>query len=141
MLDGRLHGVRHRVRRDLALTDHARRGVVAELTLEHPQSSLNDLWLRFHRIRRPTEPRADDAVAVLREAGLEPNRTDWEPPLRGGFADRADLVAWVRRRLCLSADRDQEVAEAIADRTIERDGLANFAPQPVVTLWWPGTAR
>jgi SAM-dependent methyltransferase len=124
----------------LALTDHARRRVVAELTLTHPQSSLNDLWLRFHGLRRPTEPTADDAEAALREAGLEPNRQDWEPRSRGGFADRADLVAWVRRRLCLSADHDLEVAEAIADRTVERDGLVNFAPHAVVTLWWPGTA-
>jgi SAM-dependent methyltransferase len=125
----------------LALSDHARRRVVVELTLTHPQSSLNDLWLRFHGIQRPTEPTADDAVAVLREAGLEPHREDWQAPLRGGFADRVDLVAWVRRRLCLSADRDPEVADAIADRIVERDGLANVAPQRVVTLWWPGTAR
>jgi cyclopropane fatty-acyl-phospholipid synthase-like methyltransferase len=125
----------------LALTDHARRRAVVELTLTHPQSSLNNLWLRFHGIQRPTGPTADDAVAVLREAGLEPSREDWQAPLRGGFADRADLVAWVRRRLCLTADRDPEVADAIAERTVERDGLTNFAPQPVVTLSWPGIAR
>jgi SAM-dependent methyltransferase len=121
-----------------ALTEHSRRRVVVELTRNHPQSSLNDLWLRFHGLRRPTRPTADDAVEVLTEVGLKPERQDWQPPQRGGFADRKDLVGWVRRRLCLSADRDPEIEEALAGRVLERDGLAGFAQQPVVTLWWNG---
>jgi len=113
--------------------------VVVELTRTHPQSNLNDLWLRFHGLRRPTGPTADGAEAVLREAGLRPRREDWEAPFRGGFAERAGLVAWIRRRLCLGPDRDPEVEEAIADRVIERDGMVGFAGQPVVTLWWDGS--
>ncbi len=123
-----------------ALTEHSRRRVVVELTRNHPQSSLNDLWLRFHGLPRPTSPTADDAVEVLTEVGLRPERLDWQPPQRGGFADRTDLIAWVRRRLCLTADRDQEVEEALSGRVLERDGLAGFAQQPVVTLWWNGAA-
>ena len=124
-----------------ALTEHARRRVVVELTRNHPQSSLNDLWLRFHGLHRPARPTADDAVEVLTEAGLRLERADWQPPHRGGFADRRDLVAWVRRRLCLTADRDAEIEAALAGRVLERDGLAGFAQQPVVTLWWDGVAQ
>jgi SAM-dependent methyltransferase len=123
-----------------ALTDHARRRVVAEVTARHPLSADNDLWLRFHGIVRPTRPTADDAVAVLRELGIEPGREDWETPGTGGFGRREDLVAWIRRRLCLPADRDPDVAEALEDRIVERDGRFGFGPRPVVTLWWEGTA-
>ena len=123
----------------LALTDHARRRVVVELTDTHPQSTLNDLWLRFHGLRRPTRPTADDAEDVLHEAGLDPRREDWLAAPSGGFAERRNLVAWVRRRLCLTPDRDPEIDAALGDRIIERDGLFGFERQPLVTLWWPGT--
>jgi SAM-dependent methyltransferase len=54
----------------LRLADHARRRVVMELTVTHPLSPTNELWLRFHGVVRPERPTADDAEAVLREAGL-----------------------------------------------------------------------
>jgi SAM-dependent methyltransferase len=123
-----------------ALTEHARRRVVVELTARHPLSADNDLWLRFHGIVRPTRPTADDAVAVLRELGIEPQREDWQTPGTGGFGRREDLVAWIRRRLCLTADRDPDVAEALGDRIVEGDGRFGFGPRPVVTLWWEGTS-
>jgi len=121
-----------------ALTRHARARVVCEITANHPQSGLNDLWLRFHGVPRPSRPTAEDAVAVLTESGLEPRSARWEAPARGGFAERAGLVAWIRRRLCLPADRDPEIEAAIADRIVERDGTFGLGGQPVVTLWWSG---
>jgi SAM-dependent methyltransferase len=123
-----------------ALTDHARARVVAEMTPQHPQASLNHLWLRFHDLRRPAGPTAEDALEVLRETRLTPEMEIWQPEVRGGFADRRDLVAWIRRRLCLPAERDPEVDEAIAGQVIEVDGLHTFAPGPVATLWWSGSA-
>jgi SAM-dependent methyltransferase len=124
----------------LRLTDHARRWVVMELTLTHPLSPTNELWLRFHGVVRPERPTADDAEAVLREAGLQVHRQDWQAPRPGGFASRADLVASVRRQLCLTADRDPEIEEAIRHRVIERAGLFGFPDRPVATLWWDGCA-
>jgi SAM-dependent methyltransferase len=125
----------------LALTDHARRRVVVEITAAHPLSNLNELWLRFHGLRRPEHPTADDAVAALREAGLDPEREDWTPPTSaGGFASRSDVVAFVRRRLCLTAEHDPEIDAALEDRIQQRDGLFRFPPRPVVTLSWPGSA-
>jgi hypothetical protein len=48
-----------------------------------------------------------------------------------------DLVAWVRRRLCLTSDRDPEVAEAIAPQVVHQDGVHRFGgTRRVVTLWW-----
>ncbi len=126
----------------LALSGRARRRVVLELPPRHPVSDLNDLWLRFHGLRRPERPTADDAVAVLREAGIDPEREDWtSAEWRGGFSRREDVVAFARRRLCLTPDRDPEVAEAIADRVVERDGRFGFPPRDLVTLWWEGRAR
>jgi SAM-dependent methyltransferase len=118
-----------------ALTAHARRRVVLELTYRHPASNLNDLWLRFHGIVRPLEPTADTAEAVLRALGLAPERRDWAAPIVGEtFLDPADLVALTRRRLCLPPTRDPEIAEALAAR-----GVADRPPtRDVVTLWWPG---
>jgi len=124
-----------------ALTNHARRRVVVELMSVHPVSNLNDLWLRFHGLRRPTEPTADDYAAVVREMGIEASRADWVVrDWHGGFSRPEDLVAFVRRRICLTPDRDPEVWEAIRERVVERDGTFGLPPRPNVTLWWQGTA-
>jgi SAM-dependent methyltransferase len=126
----------------LALTGHARRRVVAELTDRHPLAGLRPLWRRFHDLDRPTGPGADDAVAALGAAGLEVDRQDWEQPDRFGFDDFDELVAFTRRRLCLPAARDPEVAEALlADGTRQVDGVwVSGQPRRVTTLSWPGTA-
>jgi SAM-dependent methyltransferase len=124
-----------------ALTAHARRRVVAEMTTDHPQTRLNPLWLRFHDLQRPTRPTAMDAVAVLRQAGLDVKWQQWEEPRPGGFRRAEDIVAWVRRQLCMPPERDPEVREALVGSIIERDGLYGFPDRPVVTLWWNGGAR
>ena len=123
------------------LTDHARRRVVTEMTLTHPLSPMNDLWLRFHGHVRPTGPTADDAMAVLEEVGLAPKREDWTAPRPGGWASRAELVATIRRQLCLPADRDPEIDAAISERIIEREGRVGFPDRTVATIWWDGSAR
>ena len=126
----------------LALTGHARRRVVAELTDRHPLAGLRPLWRRFHDLDRPTGPGADDAVAALGAAGLEVDRHDWVQPDRFGFDDFDELVAFTRRRLCLPAARDPEVAEALLDEgTRQVDGVwVSGQPRRVTTLSWPGTA-
>ena len=125
----------------LRLTDHARRRVVLEMTERHPMSDLNPLWLRFHGVVRPTSPTSDDAEAVLRELGLRPERRDWNQARLGGYESVAEMVAHVRRMLCLPAERDPEVREALAARIIERDDGFGFPDRPVTALWWHGSAR
>jgi SAM-dependent methyltransferase len=124
----------------LRLTDHARQRVVLELTAQHPTSDLNPLWLRFHGLARPTRPTSDDAEAVLREIGLAPAREDWDAPRPGGYESVQEMVAHVRRLVCLPSERDPEIEEAIAPRIVERDGRFGFVDRPVTTMWWEGSA-
>jgi hypothetical protein len=121
-----------------ALTDRARRRCVVELTERHPWAWMHDLWLRFHDLERPDGPTADDAEAALRELGHGVGREDRVEPGTGGFERRGDAVALVRRRLCLSSDRDEEVAAALGDLLAEHDGLWSAGPpaQAIATLWW-----
>ncbi len=110
-----------------ALTATARRGVVVELGGSHPLLGLAPLWRRFWDLDRPEGPRADDAVAVLRELGIDPV-VEVAERARLHWASPAEEVAFARKRLCLPASRDGEVAEALAE--LPR------GPRPVVTVWW-----
>ena len=125
-----------------ALTSHARRRVVAELTTVHPLTSLNPLWLRFHGLRRPTGPTAADLLAILAEAGVTAGHTEWSRPAEADYADFAELVDVTRRRLCLPADRASEVEAALLDlgSSRERPGDLGSSGRRVVTIWWEGTA-
>lgn len=127
-----------------ALHDHARHRVVIEITSTHPLAWMSDLWLRFHGLERPTEPTADDAEQALRGSGFEINREDVErPPRTGGFEQREDAIGLIRRRLCLTPDRDDEIAEALGDRLAQHDGLWSAGPeaQRLVTMWWDTADR
>jgi SAM-dependent methyltransferase len=126
-----------------ALTGHARRRVVVELTERHPSVALGPLWRRFHDLDRPSGPGADDAAAALAALGLEVDRQDWEHQDRFGFDDLDELVAFTRTRLCLPARRDPEVARALLEQGFHQvDGVwVSGQPRRVTTLSWPGTAR
>lgn len=106
-----------------ALTAAARRGVVVEMLEQHPLTWLDPLWARFHGLQRPESATSDDAAAVLGELGITPEVRRWErartPPKD---------AQWVARRLCLPAERVDEVAAA----------LAEIPPRPrtAVTLTW-----
>jgi Methyltransferase domain len=127
-----------------ALDAHARRRVVIEITPTHPLAWMTDLWLRFHRLERPTEPTADDAEGALRDLGFDVGREDVERPSSpGGFQRREDAVGLIRRRLCLTPDRDDEVAEALGSRLAQHERLWSAGPdtQRLVTMWWDRAAR
>jgi SAM-dependent methyltransferase len=120
-----------------ALHHAARRRVVLELTARHPLHWMNDLWERFHGIDRPGGPTAGEAVEAIDELGLDPRVDRWStPPRSGGFERREDAVALIRRRLCLSADRDDELVVALGPRLAQRDGLwnAGSADQELVAI-------
>lgn len=123
----------------LALDSKAKNRVVVEVTPNHPLSWMNDLWMLFHGLQRPTVPSYRDAAAALREIGFPAQTAVIDgPPVTSGFATRADAVALMRKRLCLHPEQDEPLAEALGDRLIERDGLWSAAPadHSIVTLWW-----
>jgi SAM-dependent methyltransferase len=107
----------------VALTVAARRGVVMELTAQHPMAWLDPLWARFHDFYRQTPATADDAVAVLEQLGITPTVIRWERPAR-----LPEDPEWVAQRLCLPVERAGEVAEALVD--------VPPRPRTTVTLTW-----
>jgi SAM-dependent methyltransferase len=122
-----------------ALQRHARRRVVIEITERHPLAWMSDLWMRFHGLERPAGPMAEDAFEALGELGLAARlERETRPPRPGGFERPEDAVALVRRRLCLTADRDEEIARELGPRLARRHGLWSAGPaeQTAVTLWW-----
>jgi SAM-dependent methyltransferase len=108
------------------LDGHARRRVVMELTSVHPRTGVNNLWRHFWDVGRPTGPTADDAVAVLVEAGIRP-QVERSPRIARPVT-RAERVASARRYLCLTEDRDPEIDALLGDES-ELTG-------ELVTLWW-----
>ena len=121
------------------LDAHAHRRVVIEITSAHPLVWMADLWRRFHGLERPTGPSADLGVAAIGELGIEVRREDEaRVPRSGGFERRDDAIAFIRRRLCLRSDRDAELADALGERLVERDGLWAAGPleHRIVTMWW-----
>jgi len=126
-----------------ALTAAARRGVVAEMTMEHPLVSLNPLWLRFHGLRRPVGPTAADVLRILDAMGLRPGHETWRRPGGRDYGSFAELVDVTRRRLCLPPERADEVAEALAESGIDPEHPVDLGSsgREVVTIWWDGSAE
>jgi SAM-dependent methyltransferase len=113
-----------------ALSASAHHRVVLELPIRHPLAGMAPLWRHFWGLARPDGPTAEDAVGVLREAGCGAHLEQWEEQVRRlTGVPFEDQVRFMRIRLCLSADRDPEVAEQL-----RRAG----PPQPrrLATIWW-----
>jgi SAM-dependent methyltransferase len=123
-----------------ALTAHARRLVVAEVSAEHPLVSLNPLWLTFHGLRRPLSPTADDLLDILTMMGLRPGHQRWRRPGGHDYASFAELVDVTRRRLCVAADRAAEVASALVTLGADPEHPVDLGSsgREVVTIWWNG---
>jgi hypothetical protein len=126
-----------------ALNDAAERRVVVEITRSHPRnrSLERQLWRHFWNLERPQGPSWEDAVAVMREAGIEPNLELWESQQRGGFESLDELVSWMRRTVCLDPGRDDEVRAIVLQHAAEYDGLWRLSAEPraLTTLWWDVT--
>jgi SAM-dependent methyltransferase len=109
-----------------ALTKHARRRVVMEITGRHPVTMQAPLWKRFWGIDRPDGPGAADAADVLREVGIDPVVAVAERP-PPAWTDVTARVAFTRQRLCLPASRDPEIAEALTELPPGRREVWTFA--------------
>ena len=114
-----------------ALDAHARRRVVLELPQTHPLSGMTPLWRHFWGLERPHGPTATGALAVVRELGLAAQLEEWED----AYENRPDAwlpteqqVEFMRIRLCLTQDRDAELARVMA--------ALPPVPRRLATLWW-----
>lgn len=97
-----------------ALAAHASRRVVVELTARHPSVALRPLWQRFWGLERPDGPDAGLFIEVVAERGFVATTASEIRPLDKAARDQADYVRFVRRRLCLPAAAEPEVASALA---------------------------
>jgi SAM-dependent methyltransferase len=116
-----------------ALTGHAERRVVVELTDRHPQSDLSPLWRAIHGIDRPTSPTASDAAEVAVTLGYDVHVERFERPSLWHDASRDERIAFARRRLCVGPERDVEIG-AYLDQTAD-------SGRKLVTVWWDSTVR
>jgi Methyltransferase domain len=123
-----------------ALTAAARREVVLEMTAAHPLVSLNQLWLRFHGLVRPTGPTADDLLAILAAMGIHAGSKRWRRPGGPDYESFAELTDVTRRRLCLPPERADEVAQALMESGIEPERPVDLGSsgREVTTVWWGG---
>lgn len=130
------HNVLYNVTSDVtgfvtALTDHARQRVVMALTARHPLHWINPYAEALHGIRRPSEPTADLAADVVREAtGIVPTVLTWsdqvEPP-----PDHEAFVRTLARRSCARPDQLDDL------RTILRR-IPPPTTREMAALVWPG---
>jgi SAM-dependent methyltransferase len=125
-----------------ALTRHARRRVVVEITAAHPLITLNPLWLLFHALPRPEGPTAADVLAILDAMGLRARHTKWNRPGEADYTTLSELAEVTRRRLCLPPERTDEVAAALRDAGLGQGQAADLGTsgRAVVTIRWEGCA-
>lgn len=114
-----------------ALDTHTRRRVVLELPTCHPLTAMAPLWRHFWNLDRPDGPTADDALAVIRERGFDAQLEAWDEDGAARALPRLSLARQVefrRIRLCLTPDRDAELAEVMA--------TLPSTPRRLATIWW-----
>jgi SAM-dependent methyltransferase len=112
-----------------ALTDHARKRVVVELTERHPLSGLAPLWMSIHGLERPSGPTSGDAVRVATEIGYDVHVAHFERPSLWDSAPADERVAFARRQLCVGPERDEEIA-------VHLETAYPGDRRELVTLWW-----
>ena len=122
-----------------AMIDAADRGVVVELTPRHPWSHLAPYYRTLHDLDRPDGPTADDFAAVARECGAGEVRVErWSRSGGLRFADRQELIEFMRRRLVLPVERSAELAVLLEPDIRERDGwlMLGDPERRLCTVWW-----
>jgi SAM-dependent methyltransferase len=110
---------------------HARKRVVLEMPMFHPMSRLSPMWKHFWNLERPTGPSASDFVTIARELGFNAQVEVWADAVSWGsrnVTSEEQRLVLARRRLCLGADRTEELAAYLAEHP--------EAPVEIATIWW-----
>ena len=118
-----------------ALNSHATKRVVLEMPFHHPLTHLNPLWKKFWDLDRPTEPTAADLFAIATALGFDAQLANWLDETWGKRVamPEEERIKLARIRLCLSEDRDAELAAALIKQ-------GDNQPRRVATLWWDVSA-
>ncbi|MEZ5226967.1 MAG: class I SAM-dependent methyltransferase [Acidimicrobiales bacterium] len=113
----------------LALGHSARRRVVIELTPRHPQTRNGTVWRHFWGLDRPDGPTANDAHAVLLEAGIDAT-LEHDTQINAQRAPQSPRAQaeQVARMCCLGPERVDEVAAFLVEHPPERT--------PPDVIWW-----
>ncbi len=112
----------------IALNGHASSRVVLEMPQRHPLANASELWKHFWNIERPKDPTPNELMEVLSDLEFEAHLELWDGSMRRE-SDLSQLAHYSRIRLCLSADREDEVLEFLASQP--QDQVRNLA-----TIWW-----
>ena len=120
-----------------ALTAHARRRVVVEITARHPASLLNPLWSMLHGIERPTRPTAIDAIEVIASTGVAPRWRVWRGRSPRTARITKSSLPLRAGRLCLGPERLGDVEAALQQLGVRPDHPYLGEPmRELVTIWW-----
>jgi SAM-dependent methyltransferase len=111
-----------------ALTAHASQRVVVELTAKHPMAWMAPYWQAIHGVTQPDEPTVDDALAVLAEMGIPYSQRRWWRALQMIGECDGEATARVARRLCLAANRHDELGHLLATMPppAQREGVTEW---------------
>ena len=119
-----------------AMASVARQRVVVELTEQHPMTPLSPLWLRFHGLRRPDKPTADQLRELISALAWNVSMECWSRPMTG-FGDFTEMVVQTCRMLCLPPERRSEVEVALLELGVDpRNPTGIGSTRRLVTLWW-----
>jgi SAM-dependent methyltransferase len=113
-----------------ALTEHARRRVVVEITAHHPMEWLAPYWKALWGRSQPARPTADDVVRVLTRLGYDVDVRRWTRRIQMIGEAGDDAIARIARRLCLPASRTHELAAIVCEQPPD--------DRDVVTVSWTG---
>ena len=122
-----------------ALHRHAGRGVVVELTPDHPWSGLTPYYRALHDLKRPDGPTYHDFVSVVEHAcGVQPRVEVWTRPGQVWFESWDEILAHYGKRLVLPKHRWEELRGVLAPDTTEDDGrlFVGSRDRTIVTVWW-----
>lgn len=122
-----------------AMSSHAARAVVLELTESHPWVPLAPYYRALHGLERPEGPTVDDLAAVVGGLlGRPPTVERWERPGGAWFESWDEIEELYGRRLVVPAERRHEVRRLLAPDVAEAGGRMTVGPpvRRMATLWW-----
>lgn len=115
-----------------AAFDHARTGVVLEVTDAHPWAHLAPLYREVHGLDRPTGPTADDLADVIREmTGQAPEVHRWERSGQVWFESWEELMDHYGRRLVVPAGERHRLRPILEPRvSTDAEGHLRVGDEP-----------